>query len=203
MEVRIIKSNKHTYWYADKIGEIITVNVYDSKRYCVPIIPGTNGGGCIDIDDCEIVEETDNDSYIGHVIDHLIAEIDTELECRAEIIRKAEQELATMKEEYNIQITKLSLFNLQTMYTVDYFIDFFSKIPENKWCTRQITNHLGQHCALGHCQYLGIYNVLIDIASGHNISISSVNDGLDRNYPQPTPKQRILAALHDIKNKQQ
>lgn len=36
-----------------------------------------------------------------------------------------------------------------------------------------------------------------------NWCISSVNDGLDERYQQPTPKQRILAALRDIQKEQE
>jgi hypothetical protein len=40
------------------------------------------------------------------------------------------------------------------------------------------------------------------LASSHSLKITRINDACDDNYKQPTPKQRILAALHDIKKKQ-
>ncbi len=34
-------------------------------------------------------------------------------------------------------------------YTIDYFIKKFEAIPEELWCTGQLTIN-GKHCALGH-----------------------------------------------------
>lgn len=46
------------------------------------------------------------------------------------------------------------------MYTVDYFIDKFTKIPENKWTIgtfRKVTVlHGEQRCAQGHCMPRGV-----------------------------------------------
>lgn len=112
------------------------------------------------------------------------------------------------------------------IYDVDYFIKKFSAIPENMWCIEKLRNHLNQRCANGHCgieQYghktnesialKKIFSVLtitsateVGLINGetmHGIFLSvkamDINDGKAREYQQPTPKQRILAALHDIK----
>ena len=36
-------------------------------------------------------------------------------------------------------------------YTVDYFLEKFDAIPEEKWTTRAFSNDEGQRCAEGHC----------------------------------------------------
>lgn len=102
-------------------------------------------------------------------------------------------------------------------YTVDYFIEKFSSIPEEKWGTNKYFND-GKYCALGHC---GCHEVVMPktiygsdkiTAEGHHltqlflntltVSPITINDGNWERYPQPTPKQRILAALYDIKKMQ-
>jgi hypothetical protein len=36
------------------------------------------------------------------------------------------------------------------MKTKEEFIAFFEAIPEEQWCMSELTNSIGQHCALGH-----------------------------------------------------
>jgi hypothetical protein len=96
-----------------------------------------------------------------------------------------------------------------TEYTVDYFIAKFKAIPEEKWCVEAYKDDSGRCCALGHCMaedtpeveasFESIYGLFTRIFAGP----TTVNDGRDPRYPQPTPKQRILAALRDIKAKQE
>lgn len=111
-------------------------------------------------------------------------------------------------------------------YDVDYFIKKFEAIPENKWQSVGQLCFDGKKCALGH---IGV--TLKDIQANGNIlhkegkalaelfrllvriennylgdyeRIYLVNDSLTAtNYQQPTPKQRILAALYDIKKLQE
>lgn len=93
-------------------------------------------------------------------------------------------------------------------YNADYFIKFFKKIPDKKWTTGAygilpLPTPQSPRCALGH---LGLSTV-----SGRSKKIkafecivhpaSRINDGMDMNYQQRTPKQRILAALADAKKK--
>ena len=107
-------------------------------------------------------------------------------------------------------------------YDVDYFIKKFEAIPENKWCINsrgEIVGGIEQRCALGWCYptfqeakrtenywnedsledkaLMGMFKSVL------NIKPPLVNNGLAKNYPQPTPKQRILAALYDIKKLQE
>ena len=104
-------------------------------------------------------------------------------------------------------------------YDVEFFIKYFEAIQEYKWCKNIIMNEKGQKCAIGHCLYkpnakpvyyvielknspLNIFGedmikALIDILP----SIAEINDGNSKNYQQPTPKQRVLAALYDLQGK--
>lgn len=100
------------------------------------------------------------------------------------------------------------------MYAAQYFIDKFEGIPEEEWCEMLYTDFRGRHCVLGHCGMRSIgksdgialstpeatgISVLFDAAAIGDIV--NINDGKEDRYPQPTPKQRILAAPRDIKAK--
>ena len=92
-------------------------------------------------------------------------------------------------------------------YDVDYFINKFSAIPEEKWVINNAHSKDGKkHCAYGHCGANGAAELegqaLAAIAEKNDIQIADINDGDDPKYQQKTPKQRILAALYDIKKLQ-
>lgn len=99
---------------------------------------------------------------------------------------------------------------METKFTVDFFIKKFEAIPEEKWGVRQFS-YKDKRCALGFCGaisegssvtlthfpeahalYLLIKNALGEV-------VFHVNDGVNTKYIQRSPKQRILAALYDIK----
>lgn len=96
------------------------------------------------------------------------------------------------------------------IYTVDYFINFFSKIPAAKWLTGAY-HRPGGCCALGHCGYrYSCTGLTVPTQRGEALialfphprvtaSVSNVNDGITKEFPQKTPKGRILAALRKIK----
>lgn len=93
-------------------------------------------------------------------------------------------------------------------YTIDYFINKFSAIPEKMWTIRtRGYDDNGPHCALGHCDESwkrwgnkgAEETALIKIFDDDGLKIIRINNGDCPKYQQPTPKQRILAALHDIK----
>lgn len=92
------------------------------------------------------------------------------------------------------------------MYTVDYFIRKFEAIPEERWCVYVTDDGNGRHCAYGHCLHNDAVTpesmALIELFP-LNENAAVINNGHSPRYPQPTPKQRILAALHDIKKMQE
>lgn len=119
-----------------------------------------------------------------------------------------------------------------TNYNVDYFIKKFEAIPENKWAVRSFIvrkkrtfrKPLVQCCAQGWCningsnverivigddttnkEALALYALFPPLRNGlqWRLPIGEINNGEDMRYQQPTPKQRVLAALYDIKNMQQ
>ncbi len=102
-------------------------------------------------------------------------------------------------------------------YDVDYFIQKFEAIPENLWCIgKYFRSEEGfpKCCALGHCGARELHftkeaDALIELFRGSRATynsetfyIPSINDGFSELFKQFTPKQRILAALKFIKEKQ-
>lgn len=94
-------------------------------------------------------------------------------------------------------------------YTVDYFIKFFSAIPEEKWCKGELVLESGARCALGHLCGRDAYrshsrrklalaklfdpSVTVACSIRTDAAIYSVNDaGFN-------PKQSILNRLNEIK----
>lgn len=107
---------------------------------------------------------------------------------------------------------------------VQYFIDKFEAIPEEKWCIGIQVDEEGRRCALGHFlpkEYINT-RVWLNAPSLNGYStcgaetkegramcilfpggahgIARINNGYNIVYQQPTPKQRILAALRDIQS---
>ena len=94
------------------------------------------------------------------------------------------------------------------MYNVDYFIKKFEAIPEELW-TEGHFEMLGSYCAMGHCgqRDFGFTEEILAITSllhrYLDSAVTKINDGWNIKYQQPTPKQRILAALYDVKKMEQ
>jgi len=91
-------------------------------------------------------------------------------------------------------------------YDVNYFIKKFEAIPEDKWGVGDYERN-GKCCAYGHC---GMHksnsqegDALEMLFRKTDINVIGVNDGEDGRYKENHPKQRILAALYDIKKLQQ
>jgi len=90
-------------------------------------------------------------------------------------------------------------------YTVDYFIGFFSVIPDQEWCTGTFINETNQCCARGHLLARNMTRAeceLLKMFREEGNTVAHINDGNSPYYQQATPKARILAALNDIKTKQ-
>jgi hypothetical protein len=110
------------------------------------------------------------------------------------------------------------------MYTVDYFISKFEAIDEARFMTGAYEDNMrNTKCSLGHCMgnyspeskkrfgaYYGeefaclmkLFGDAPDTPGDKSI-VAAINDGQDSRYQQSTPKQRILAALYDIKAMEQ
>lgn len=105
------------------------------------------------------------------------------------------------------------------MYTIQYFIDKFSAIPEDQWCSHMQHNAQGQRCAYGHCvpledrnhwfsngllypegQALGKLDELY--FPERPFHMANINNGSDERFQQPTEKQRVLAALQWCKEQE-
>lgn len=99
---------------------------------------------------------------------------------------------------------------MDTQYDAQYFIEKFEAIPEDRWTTGEYVNSSKQCCALGHCGFRNNKNqiwtpegeALVSLFDDGGLGIiDGVNDGHDPRYRQPTPKQRVLAALRDAKER--
>jgi hypothetical protein len=106
-------------------------------------------------------------------------------------------------------------------YDVAFFIEKFEKIPEYKWTVNEFERD-GKCCAQGHCG-VDLFNCceifmassskdlpeswkegyyLLKVFEKAPLPVWEINNKKSDVYPQPTPKQRVLAALYDIKAKQ-
>lgn len=87
-------------------------------------------------------------------------------------------------------------------YDVDYFIEKFEAIPESMWLVGDLGNHGGPRCALGHTIHIdnstNETQALCMLFPG-SCDVLNINNGSHPDYQQSRPKQRILAALNDIK----
>ena len=85
-------------------------------------------------------------------------------------------------------------------YDLDYFIDKFEAIPEERWCTNTYLNGK-QSCVLGHCGERDNWSTeesekLCKITN----CITGVNDGLPPyNRYGSNPKQRVITYLKELK----
>jgi len=92
-------------------------------------------------------------------------------------------------------------------YDIDYFIKKFEAIPEELWTTDLYVDQDDEtkRCALGHCGCAEFSernpeaDTLFELFVEAGMRVPRVNDGCDPRFSQPTPKQRILAALKHIK----
>lgn len=91
-------------------------------------------------------------------------------------------------------------------FDIDHFIKKFEAIPDYLWTVGNFTDGVRttKCCALGHCGERSTSHTeealaLIALFAGQALSVAEVNDGEHSYFQQPTPKQRILAALHHLK----
>lgn len=89
---------------------------------------------------------------------------------------------------------------------VNEFISFFEKIPDQNIISGDAFDNCGNYCSGGWIiekleagSYTCLDRIFIKVIG---YSIPTINDGYCYKYNQPTPKQRILAALYDIRDKE-
>lgn len=84
-------------------------------------------------------------------------------------------------------------------HLIKFFINKFEATEENEWCTGIRHNGLGQSCALGKTHRTDNWAHTEETTNLLAIrwDIAFVNNGKHEGYKQPTPRQRVLAALHD------
>lgn len=115
-----------------------------------------------------------------------------------------------------------------SIYTVEYFINKFDAVPSWRWTTNALVKTkyflFNTFCAQGlclmECDYqrakeatkrqapleLNLsdgYDELVALQKllGGSLMVAKINNGNNEQYQQPTPKQRVLAALYDIYEK--
>jgi hypothetical protein len=87
------------------------------------------------------------------------------------------------------------------------FINFYSRIPEKKWCIGELDNNQGQQCALGHIIYndnMAPYETALRrLLSVVGARIVMVNDNIEDKYTKfgDTPKKRIVGVLNKVYDK--
>lgn len=102
------------------------------------------------------------------------------------------------------------------MTRIDYFINKFKNTRDDKWTTHDLIDSYGNSCAHGWCgtidgenatnESMELERVLsplhfdgIFAGTPYRSIAAFINNGCDIRYQQYHPKQRILAALRDIK----
>lgn len=99
-------------------------------------------------------------------------------------------------------------------YNVDYFINKFEAIPHRLWTIEKYQRGDGTCCALGHCGeddtnfatdgtplpgWTKEGRALSRLFGQAGWDIAMVNDRADDRFPQNNPRDRVLAALHRMK----
>lgn len=98
-------------------------------------------------------------------------------------------------------------YNFQ-IFNVDYFIEKFSNIPEDKWAESGYQNG-DKFCALGHCGEIVSDSpteesiALQNLFTKYDLRVSLVNDGEYSKYEGKSPKQRIIDVLKYIKQREE
>lgn len=100
---------------------------------------------------------------------------------------------------------------MSQQFNAQFFINFFGAIPGKDWCSGNLVDGQGRKCAYGHLTpELSMEEINPELENEFNKlgiengidNFAAINNGKNPNYQQPTEKQRILAALRDIRNKE-
>ena len=90
--------------------------------------------------------------------------------------------------------------------TLDDYIAFFRSIPEERWCVGRFWDDKGRRSAQGHLGRRGLLDSapaqrrLGKLTGLTDKQFWRIHDGHNADYRQPTPKQRVLAYLCDVRD---
>lgn len=98
--------------------------------------------------------------------------------------------------------TDYNWFNPQNL------LEYLKRTEEENWCTDVVKTSTGQSCLIGHVfdwaggdsdikranQAMDLFEIIF----ATSYMFYPVNDGKDKRYPQPTPKQRCVAYFEDL-----
>lgn len=98
------------------------------------------------------------------------------------------------------EISKIQNYGGTNPFDLPKIIEYLEATPENSWCTDVVKTRDGKNCLLGHLFDYGGNHVMdaFEETVATTYMFYPVNDGTHPDYPQPTPKQRILQYLKDI-----
>jgi hypothetical protein len=85
--------------------------------------------------------------------------------------------------------------------SLDVVIDYLEETDEDSWCTDVVKTKDGKSCLFGHLFDLGgskLMDWFENIAN--NYMVYPVNDGKHPNYQEPTPKQRCLSYVRNLRD---
>lgn len=92
--------------------------------------------------------------------------------------------------------------------TIEAVIEYMEATTEESWCTKVVRTEQGGNCFFGHLFAMGKdqeeSNLLWDWFENcysTTYMIYPINDGEHSGYQQPTPKQRVIAYLKNLRDK--
>jgi hypothetical protein len=99
---------------------------------------------------------------------------------------------------------------MNSKFSIDSVINHMEGTSEESWCMDVVKTKDGQNCFYGHLFDMGsnqdeandLWN-WFEAAYATTYMVFPVNDGQHSQYQQPTPKQRILAYLKDLRDGKQ
>jgi hypothetical protein len=86
-------------------------------------------------------------------------------------------------------------------FSLNVIIDYLEKTSEDSWCTDVVKTKDGKNCLFGHLFDLGGSKLMDWFENTANTyMVYPVNDGKHPNYQEPTPKQRCLSYIKNLRN---
>lgn len=90
---------------------------------------------------------------------------------------------------------------------IQEIIDYMESTSDDLWCFHVARTKSGANCFFRHLFNMGKYEsesnliwIFFEEQYAINYMVYAVNDGNDERYQQPTPKQRVIAYLKDLRD---